>query len=194
MEQGGVIVDDHVDDPPPPLPPPAAEQPGIDDGVAAIVPVPAPAAPAAEAGEREGRAPPGGWPTFVMPGPRGRLGDFSLQWSYDKKGHLNIRASCGNCGRTRTRTTWPGQGTSLRSMGQGRPLGMLWAWLEWGRGAGNCINVLRDHRDCDPGYAIRNVARRDALATLPAGSNFLKERNDSPPGVDGPQGEPYSLP
>ena len=137
-----------------------------------------------------------GWPRIEFPGAAGPRGQSKLQWSRNKAGHIDLRAMCGHCQRTRSRTLHAnetGRNNTLKALGQGRPLGMLWAWLTRGGGA-DCELGGANHRDWVPTYAERVVGRLAAEAFVPAAAVFRSGGRPPNTGVaDGPEGEPFQI-
>lgn len=136
-----------------------------------------------------------GWPSMDYPGNLGPAGRRStLKWSINQYGHLDVRATCCWCGKTRTKTYHGSEGAvSMRTMGQGRGLGALWAFLDFGEPDGSrCGLVGNDHRNFFPSYEERKDARARAEAVIPEGSKFREERPRRPV-ADGPTGEPWEI-
>jgi hypothetical protein len=145
--------------------------------------------PEGGAGGRDARAPEGGWPVYEIRHEK----THEIRWSVDKDGRPNLRASCGWCGRTRSRRMvgFPGGGASMKRLGQGRPLGSIWSFAVFGdasRGEACGLNGGR-HANWTPSYAQRVQGRRDAEAVLPLDSVFRQERAPNIGVADGPEGE-----
>ena len=174
-------------------PPPAAEPGSPRPAAEPLPPLPP---PAAEPRVQEDRAGPGGWPTYEFPGPPGDRGNSTIKWSINQHGHIDIKATCGHCGRTRSRTTHAAdlhRRSSMKSLGQGRPLGMIWAFLAH-TGGEDCRLSGSAHRDWKPTYAQRVRARLDAELAIPTTSTL--RTSERPPNVgvaDGPEGEPLDI-
>jgi hypothetical protein len=141
-------------------------------------------APAAEAVEapRARRVGDEGWPRLLT-GQFGAQGDSFLRLSVNHLGNVDLRASCGHCGKTFSRTCKPDP------RGQGRPMGMLGAWLSRGSIAG-C-----QHRDVWPiPYEERVIARAELDAVDGSEEFFKTERKVDSKLDDVATGEPVTIP
>ena len=142
-----------ADEDPPPVPPP-------DDPAAAKEVPPPPLPPAAAGARRARRAGVGGWPRLYLSGVAGRLGEAFVRLSTNADGSQDMRAYCAHCQSTLSRTCRP----RLPSA-QGRPLGLLCAWLLLHRGphssADHPSTVLPSFEQC--------VAARIWVSGLPGG-------------------------
>ena len=67
-----------------------------------------------------------GWPRVCHPTLAGARGVSHLRLSTNASGIEDIRASCGVCGATRSRTCKPADAN-----GRGRPIGALWCWIHF---------------------------------------------------------------
>ena len=81
-----------------------------------------------------------GWPRLYL-GPAGPHGPSGIRLSVGADGKTDMRAECGVCSATMTRTCR----LPDRKTGQGRPLGLLAAWL-----LGGCAS-RDEHRKTRPG-------------------------------------------
>ena len=91
-------------------------------------------------------------------------------------GHVDLRAECHECGKTFSRTTWPGKG---KSGAQGRPLGMLAMWL---------VEPCHGDRNAHPAKNVLQIdfegRKRARQALLALGDSFHSLAS----------GEPFWLP
>lgn len=104
-------------------------------------------------------------------------------------GSYDFRAECLLCGATKSRTCRPG------TRGQGRPFGMLWAWLADVACAGDRL----EHAACTPTYLQRRAGRSNGrTAALPMNDwsveDFLAKERPRSKMLDDDVGEPWDLP
>lgn len=125
----------------------------------------------------------GGWPRLLT-GMIGVKGESVLRLSVNQHGHSDLRAFCGHCGNTLSRTCKPDR------RGQGRPIGLLGAWLFCGSAVG-C-----HHKGVWPIPHLARVAGRVQLSLLgDDGQQFFDAERDFDPVLDDPvTHEPLSIP
>jgi hypothetical protein len=148
--------------------------------------------------ERGRRANGDGWPRVHKP--LEGVDQPAKGWSWIRRsvnnmGYWDFRASCGWCGKTMSRTAHPSERSSMKALGQGRPLGLLWAWLDFAdrsHGAA-CGAGGRDHAKHWPSFEVRSSARQ-AFGAIPDFAAMLsKERVAVPRVRDSLNGEPFDL-
>ena len=128
------------------------------------------------------RAGEGGWPRLLT-GMIGVKGASFLWLSVNNYGQQDLRACCGHCGNTLSRTCKPDR------RGQGRPMGLLGAWLSCGSAVG-C-----HHKGVWPIPHDARVAGRVQLALLGDGQEFFDAERDFDPVLDDPvTHEPLNMP
>ena len=170
---------------------------------------PPPPVPHAVSRDRERRAGTDGWPFIeLVSDPKPTLGYSKMRRSVNNKGVWDFRAYCGWCGKTCSRTTAEYQGgarhaTSLRQMGQGRPLGLLWAWiLESHTNQGRTCGLAgHAHGKFLPEFPARLHGRGELFLQAGSSAFFDEERPPRVPVADSRPtsshlrlAEPYALP
>lgn len=147
------------------------------------------AEPACAEAPRASRAGPDGYPRLYLPG-----GTGYLRLSMNADGTNDIRAVCLTCKATLSRTCKPpADGRRGRAAGQGRPLGLLWAWASYGVGPGGGEgHTSADHRAFKPSLELRRQARQDIESV--GGADLWLQAERATTAADGDDGEPLELP
>ena len=138
-----------------------------------------------------------GWPRMFKDCSEAPLHGLGwIRWSVNARGEIDFKASCGWCQRTLSRTTGEAKrNTTVKGLGQGRPLALLWAWLDWAdqqSGAG-CGAAGVDHGRHWPSRDDRRQAR-GKVRNLASAKRWLDSERKPRGGADDSEGEPYGLP
>ncbi len=187
-------------DPPVAALPAAPIAPGPPGLLPPLLPPPAAVPPDALDAARDRRAGDAGWPrickTFTGDPPPPKGWSF-VRRSVNKQGIWDFKACCSWCGKTMSRTSALSSKSSMKGLGQGRPLGLLWAWLSPGDASAgaSCGPGGVTHSKYWPSFDDR-VAARILLRAVPESEEFLElERPPVIPVRDslrGP-GEPFDI-
>lgn len=181
FQQGDVANAQHAAKPEERRPRPApvaAPAPGEEGGHAAQCAAVRPLAVDADVApaQRSRRAGADGWPRLVVS--QAANAESFIRLSVNASGSSDMRASCGFCKKTLSRTCKPD------AKGQGRPLGLLGAWLA--RGAvGSCV-----HADVWPIAFPERVAGRQLLEALEGSADVFGAERAIDDAFDDPSGEP----
>ena len=132
------------------------------------------------------RADADGWPRLWFHDIVGEKGMTFLRHSMNKDGEDDIRATCGLCGATRSRTCKPG------ASGQGRMMGGLYHWCGF-----NCGGDRERHRELPWGSLDDRIAARSNFINKywrgKVAQDILKAERKVDPAKDR-MGEPIHLP
>ncbi len=163
-----------------------------DEGAAAPPDSLAPPAPAAVAAPEVKRARRDKFPRLVAPG-----GAKFLRCSVNlADGSRDFRAACGHCEATLSRTCRPAPpgGRNAAVNGQGRPFGMLWAWLTH-----PCGGNPQVHKAFRANFVERKNARaQERVEAVPVNEfsvqDFFDFERAQTPVLDDVDGEPFHIP
>ena len=130
-----------------------------------------------------------GWPVLEVRAIAGAHGKDRIKISQNADGYKDLRAICGVCGSTRTRTGRPSASAGAFRDAQGRGLGTIFAFLvEY-----DCIGGHDTHKSWVASYEARDVARQRfhlEFADSALYDEIVAVERPLRPGVDGPNEEP----